>query len=352
MKKHKKRSVKNLGMTLYLILMSFLMYLGAGLGLVVLVIVLALMGMPIDTFREPFMNYLYMIAFVILVGTILSAFFSRYITRPYHALNEATKKVAAGDFSIRIEPKGPREVKEMAASFNTMAKELSSIETLRNDFVGNVSHEFKTPVSSIKGFAKLAKKKSISAETREEYLDFIVREADRLANLTGNILLLSRLEQQEIASPKNDFLLDEQLRHALLLLEPQWSKKDIDVSTALANAPYNGYEELLIQVWVNLIGNAIKFSGEGSKIEVSLSKCGDRYIVKIADTGIGMSEETIGHIFDKFFQGDKSHSEEGNGLGLSLVRRIVDMSEGELSVESVIGSGTTVAVTLPIAMQP
>lgn len=267
--------------------------------------------------------------------------------RPFRKLTEATEEIAGGNFDVRVEVEGPQELQQLAQSFNRMAAELGSIETLRTDFVNNVSHEFKTPVVSIRGFAKLLRRENLSEESRREYLDIIIHESERLSQLSGNVLLLSKLEKQESPGEVTEFPLDEQIRRCILLLEPQWSKKAIDMEINLPRQMYTGNEELLEQVWVNLIGNAIKFTGSQGIVTVSLEKEEQAVVVSISDTGVGMDAETRDHLFDKFYQGDKSHAVEGNGLGLSLVKRIVELSGGDVTVQSAREEGSTFTVRLP-----
>ncbi len=284
----------------------------------------------------------------VVIGTALAALFGKGPLRPLGKLIEATKQIAAGNFDVRVEFKGPREVLELANSFNTMAKELSSIETLRTDFVNNVSHEFKTPVSSILGFARLLQKNTISEADRNEYLGIIVTESLRLQKMASNVLTLSKLDNQQIAPESATFLLDEQLRQMILLLEPQWKKKHLTMDVDLHSVKYTGNEELLCQVWINLLDNAIKFSPIGATVEISLQVKEGVLEVAIADYGIGMDEETKEHLFDRFYQSDKSRSTEGNGLGLSLVYRILQLYGGEISVDSTQSEGSCFTIKLPL----
>ncbi len=283
----------------------------------------------------------------VVIGTALSALVGEIVVRPYRKLMEATEEIAAGNFDVRVAITGPLEARKLADSFNRMAQELGSIETMRSDFVSNVSHEFKTPAASIKGFAKLLKKDTLSPENRHAYLDTIIKEADRLTHLTHNALLLSKVERQEILTEKSDFYLDEQLRKAALLLQQEWEQKDLTLTTDLQKCLLRGDEELLMQVWINLISNAIKFTPAGGSIDLRLGLEEHRAVVRVADSGVGMDEEALRHIFDKFYQADASHSVAGNGLGLALVKRIVHISGGHMSVESVLGQGSSFYVYLP-----
>ena len=269
--------------------------------------------------------------------------------KPLKKLIEATNEVSKGDFSIRLrECNVPPTVYEMNTSFNKMVKELSSIETLRNDFIVNVSHEFKTPIAAIEGYATLLQDSDLSENERIEYTKIILDSSRQLSSLSGNILKLSKLETQEIIPDKKYFSLDEQLRQALLLLETQWSKKNIDIDMDLKTTNYYGSEDLLMQVWLNIFGNAIKFTPENGLIVTSLKATPNGICISISDNGIGMSDDVKDRIFDKFYQGDKSRNFQGNGLGLTLVKRILDLCKCEINVISKINEGTTFNIYLPI----
>lgn len=283
----------------------------------------------------------------ILIATIISGIASKRILRPIRNLSKATEEVAKGNFSVKIGIPKDYEFALLAKNFNKMVHELSSIETLRNDFVSNVSHEIKTPIASIQGFAKLIQDKNLNDDERNEFTDIIISESSRLSKLTSNILKLSKLENQDIITGKVEFALDEQIRCAILILEPEWNEKGIDLDIDLDKANIIGNEDLLQQVWLNIIGNAIKFTEKGGTIGIKLMDLQDKIIVKISDNGIGMNEETQRHIFDKFYQGDKSRLSGGNGLGLSLVKRIIELCNGELKVKSKVNYGTTFTIELP-----
>lgn len=283
----------------------------------------------------------------IFVGTILAALFSNKSLNPIRRLISAIHEVANGNFDVRVELDGPDEVQELAVSFNKMAQELSSIETLRNDFINNFSHEFKTPIVSILGFAKLLKKENLDTNEYNEYIDIIISESERLTNLSNSVLNLSKVENQRIVTEKKQISLDEQIRRIILLLEPKWSKKSIEINVELDSVTINSSEELLQQMWINLLDNAIKFTSEGGKINITLMDVEDVVVYKISDNGCGMNEDTKLHLFDKFYQGDESHSKEGNGLGLSLVKRIVELCNGTIKVKSKFGMGTTFTITIP-----
>ena len=229
-----------------------------------------------------------------------------------------------------------------------MTHELSSTEIFRNDFIHNFSHEFKTPIISIRGFARQLYKGNLTPEQQNEFAKIIMDESEHLANMSSNVLLLSKLESQEIVSDKEVFSLDEQLRTCMLMMEEQWSDKNLTIDMDLDEIEYYQNKDLLYHVWMNLFSNAVKFTKENGTINVQCHTASDAVYVVVSDNGIGMNEETKKHIFDKFYQGDTSHATAGNGLGLSLVKRIIEMMGGRISVESNLGKGSTFIVSLPL----
>ena len=285
-----------------------------------------------------------------IIFVLIMAFgFGRQKLRPIHEVNKAMKRVSTGDFSARVDAgNSVGEIRELVASYNRMAEDLSGIEMFRTDFINNFSHEFKTPIVSIRGFAKQLERDDLSDEQRKEYTRIIAAESERLANMSANVLLLSKLENQQIITDKVEYSLDEQLRSCLLLLEKQWSDKDIELKLDLDELTYCGNKELMQHVWVNLIGNAIKFSPAGSALEISCMQVQSFYKISIRDHGEGMNLETQVRIFEKFYQGDNAHATEGNGLGLALVKRIVDLCGGKITVNSAPGAGTSFSVYLPV----
>lgn len=281
----------------------------------------------------------------LVVGAIMILFAAKYIVRPIKQLSEATKKISRGDFAVRIPEKRRDEIGQLIGSFNTMAKDLQGIEILRNDFVSAISHEFKTPLTSIRGYAKLVGD-TPNVVDRKEYAAIIVEETERLSHLASNILLLNSLEHEDVAPQTDVYRLDEQLRKVVLLLENHWSDKQLDLHIDLEQVSYSGNEQLLFQVWLNLLDNAIKFSPQGAKLEVSLTRVGDKVQCTIRDYGRGVPLAQQHRVFEKFYKGDKSRGTAGNGLGLSIAKRIVDMHGGEISLVSEPGQGTTVTVQL------
>ena len=285
----------------------------------------------------------------IIVGTLFTRFGGRRMIGPIIEISEATKEIAKGNFDIQLkENSRAKEVNIMAHNFMLMAKELSNIETFHNDFISNVSHEFKTPISAIEGYATLLQNKNLSEEKQDAYIAKILFNVKRLSSLTGNILQLSRLEKQEMIIEKKWFSLDEQIRQDVLMFETTWSKKDLELDIDLDVVNYFGNSDLISQVWQNLIGNAMKFVEDRGCIRIILKQEAENAVISISDNGIGMSPDVKKRIFEKFYQGDTSHSSDGNGLGLTLVKRIVDLHDGTINVSTKEGKGTTFTVHLPL----
>ena len=298
---------------------------------------------------NPFARVLTMPILLAFFITTLAAGMGKGKLKPINDLVQAMREVSQGDFSVRVDAEDVSgDMGRLVSSFNDMASELGGLELFRKDFINNFSHEFKTPIVSIRGFAKQLERDDLTEAQRREYLDIIVSESDRLANMASNVLLLSKLENQTIVTDKASFALDEQLRRAILLLEKQWSEKEIELDVDLEDVEYYGNEEMLNHVWVNLLGNAVKFSPKGAPLSVRLRREGDTAVATVKDAGPGMDDATRRRIFEKFYQGDTAHATEGNGLGLSLVKRIVDLCGGSIAVDSAPGSGTAFTVRLPL----
>lgn len=288
------------------------------------------------------------ILFFSMLALILAATTSKLWLKTTDELSVAVNQVSQGNYHVKVSDKGHKgEFGDLVRAFNNMTEELSHVELFRNDFINYFSHEFKTPIVSIRGFARELQSDKLTEEERQEYIRIIIAECDRLTRLSTNILLLSRFENQQIVTSVTTFSLDEQIRHTLVLLEKEWSKKNINLSLELDEVQYTTNEEMLSLVWTNLLSNAIKYSPDGGKIEVICDNDTDCIHVVISDEGIGISEEDQKHIFDKFFQADPSHAGTGNGLGLALVHRIVELCGGTVRVSSKVGQGSSFTVTLP-----
>ncbi len=292
---------------------------------------------------------MFLVLLCIVFALLLAMAFGRRQIRPIHKLIEAMRRVSQGDFSVRLQEEDcVGEMQELVSSYNHMAQELSGIEMFRTDFINNFSHEFKTPIVSIRGFAKQLERNDISEEQKKEYTRIIVSESERLANMSANVLLLTKLENQQIITNKTRYPLDEQIRSCILIMEKQWSDKELELRLELDPLLYEGDEEMMSHVWLNLLSNAIKFSPHGGVLEVSCMRVQDFIVAQVRDEGEGMDEATRSRVFEKFYQGDTAHATDGNGLGLSLVKRIVDLCGGKITVGSAPGEGTTFSVYLPI----
>lgn len=297
---------------------------------------------------EPMLPIFVLLVISVLVGTVVSFIISRIPLKPIRQVIDATNRLAEGDFTVRLHLAGPSSFQELASSFNRMAEELGGIEMLRTDFVDNFSHEFKTPIVSIKGFAEELMHDDLTKEQRNEYLDIIISESTRLSALATNVLNLSRVEKQSILTNRARFDLSEQVRRCVLLFENKWEQRRLNLTVEIDEISLLGDEELLSQVWLNLIDNAVKFTPEGGSVEIRLARQEGSARFVIRDDGYGISEEAQKHIFDKFYQGDASRAVSGNGLGLSIAKRVVALHGGTIACESQEGAGTTFTVELPL----
>lgn len=273
------------------------------------------------------------------------------VERPVKNITDAAEKIMQGDFSVRIKLQGKfatdDSFNKVIDCFNQMAEELSGVETLRTDFIANVSHEMKTPLSVMQNYGTLLQAPNLSDEQRVEYAKGITDASRRLSDMMTNILKLNRLENQQIFPQTTEFDLGEQICECLLQFENVWENKNIEIETDIAEGiKVEADAELLSLVWNNLFSNAFKFTDDGGSVSVSLAVTEHHAIVKVNDTGCGMTAEVGAHIFEKFYQGDTSHSVQGNGLGLALVKRVIDIMQGEISVESAVGVGTTFIVKI------
>ncbi len=280
------------------------------------------------------------------VGAVMILIAAKHIVRPVQELSAATKQIAQGNFDVKVMTKRRDELGQLVDGFNSMAKELRSIELLRSDFVAAISHEFRTPLTSIKGYAKLIRETE-NAERRQEYAEIVAAETDRLADLASSILLMSQLESGMGEIAKQPFRLDEQLRRVIVLLETQWSAKELDMAVDLEAVDCHANEDLLFQVWLNILDNAIKFSPAEGRVEVHLTADNGACTCTIRDFGAGIKNEHQSRVFEKFFKADKARGSPGSGLGLSIAKRIVELHQGEVTLASTEHNGTTVTVKLP-----
>ena len=278
-----------------------------------------------------------MLIMTMIVGVSLAAFLTRnlliYVNRIINRMNQ----LASGDYSARLSYGKPiclhPTVIEIVSSFNRMAEELEKTENLRMDFINNLSHEFKTPIVSIAGFAKILKKENLTEEQRKEYLDIIEEEAKRLADMASNVLNMTKIESQTILTGITKFNFSEQIRSSVLLLEEKWIRKNLEFDLEFEEYDIKANEELLKEVWINLIDNAIKFSPENETIYIQIEAMKEEFCVIISNKGNEITEEIQKKMFHKFYQADESHATEGNGIGLAIVKRVVELHKGQVNVK-------------------
>lgn len=337
---------KSLRLTLLFTTMVFLIILLTMILACTGVLFLSRLGVIDSVDSERLLLLLFFAVTSLAMGTILAVLFSHRPLKPIRQIMDASDRIAAGDYSVRIHLGGPEAFRKLSGKFNHMAEELGSVEMLRSDFVNNFSHEFKTPIVSIRGYAKMLKRDDLTAEERAEYLEIIIDESERLADLATNVLNLSRVEQQTILTDRKRFNVSEQIRLVVALLDSKWADKQMEFALDCNEVFISGNEELLKQVWINLIDNAIKFSPDRGRIDIQIKQSAEGTAVRVADQGGGISEETAAHIFDKFYQGDLSHATKGNGLGLAIAKRIVRLHEGSIELAGTGPEGTVFEVRL------
>jgi two-component system, OmpR family, phosphate regulon sensor histidine kinase PhoR len=273
-------------------------------------------------------------------------------TQMFQPIIDAFERISKGDFNVRLNLGFDQipPTSKLAQSFNTMAEELSAMETMRQEFISNVSHEIQSPLTSILGFARVLKNDNLKIEDRHHYLEIIETEGNRLSRITDNLLKMASLESRQNTITLQSYPLDKQIRELILACEPQWIDKEIEMSVDLQEIEMTADKDLLSQVWINIIHNSIKFSPLGGEIGIKMVKKDDRVIVIISDTGLGISKEDQEHIFERFYKADKSRtqSDGGSGLGLSIAKKIVEMHHGIINVQSQMGEGTTFTISLPV----
>lgn len=289
------------------------------------------------------------IAISIVLGSIVSSILSKHLLSPIIRLSKAMHQVAQGDFSIKLEGEfDVSEINKLYKNFNVMVTELAATEVLQSDFVSNVSHEIKTPINAIEGYTMLLQENCSDSPEQLEYAEKILHNTKRLSGLVNNILLLSKIDNQSIPVKYEKFRLDEQIRQAIVYLEPKWSEKEIEFDADLDSISFIGNEQLLLHVWLNLISNAIKFDPFGGSVLIYMKHSEQNVLISICDNGPGISENEQNRIFDKFYQADNSHKSEGNGLGLALVKQIVSLHHGKIDVENLPEGGCKFTVILPM----
>ncbi|MEK3889317.1 sensor histidine kinase [Bacillus sp. FSL K6-3431] len=283
-----------------------------------------------------------------LLSLVLIFVFTTFLVRPIKKLMKATRKIASGNYHVQLESNRSDEIGALANDFGKMAKSLQKLDEMRQEFVSNVSHEIQSPLTSIQGFTKAIRTEAVSKEEADRYLSIIEQESSRLSSLSKQLLMLSSLDKQVKAISKTEFRLDEQIREVILVAEWQWSQKNIEMKLDLPRIVIHADEQLLFQVWMNLITNSIKFTDENGAIYVAVVVDED-IVVTVRDTGAGIQEEALPHIFDRFYMGDKSRNrtKSGSGLGLSVVKKIVDIHDGSVDVVSKLAEGTEFIIRLP-----
>ncbi len=332
-------------MRLYYWTIVFIVILFAFVGVLSIMLLLEHLGV-IE--KLGLMTLISLISVATAICALMSYHVGRRIITPMVKLSAASKEVAKGNYTVRVHDSSQlEEVQTTFRHFNAMVGQLNSISILSNDFVANVSHEFKTPLSTIEGYAMLLQDPSLNEEERRDCIDKILTQTQRLTTLVGNILLLSKIESKELADQYSTFRLDEQIRQAVVLAESKWGEKQLIIDAELDELSIHASEGLLTHVWSNLLENAIKFSPVGGKLELRLLQQKECVVFTLRDWGCGMSEEVQERIFEKFYQGDPSHKAMGNGLGLPMVKRIVELSQGVIEVESQPDQGSLFRVILP-----
>lgn len=291
------------------------------------------------------------IAASILIGSLMAFIIGNNVLKPLSELVKATRRVTGGDFNTKLEIGWTerhtiKELRQLISDFNDMTEELRNTEMFRNDFISNFSHEFKTPLVSIRGFARQLYEGDLTPEQQREFSKIILDETEYLSVLSQNTLLMTNLENKDIITEKTEFSLDEQLRDCMIRLEPRWSEKNINIDMDLDEIGFYWNKSMLSHVWNNLFDNAVKFTPENGDIFVTCKRRDGLIVVTVKDSGCGIPEDALPHIFEKFYQADASHATKGNGLGLSLVKKVVELCGGDISVKSEVGKGTEFTVEL------
>lgn len=336
----------NKSIALRFTLIVFGCLLGSSACVILITLLIAWLGIRIPPAR---MTAYLLISFGVscLIGTILAGVVSKKSTRSYNKFKRALKEVANGNFDIIINEDEDGFLSLFAEDFNATVKQLKGLEIMRSEFITNLSHELKTPITSINGFSELLLADEVSEEERKEYAQIIYNESNRLLKLAKNTLLLSKLEGQSIVTEKSIFSFDDMVENSLILFEKEILAKNINLNVNLDRVNYYWDSSLLSQVVINLVSNAIKYSKQNGNISIELHSNSGYVFFSVKDDGVGMSKKTLAKIFDRYYQGDSSHKTEGNGLGLAIVKKIIDLCGGKIDVGSKEGEGSYFMITLP-----
>lgn len=334
MNEARKQSIRN-SFTLSLSVFAILMLV---VGIILVIIFILMHNGVLEEGKSEFDTSQFVVGMALLsmfLGMALTPIAARIPLRPVNTLLQAMERLANGDFKTRLEYKGIMGRNPSTVTmFNRLATELDESEMMRSDFINNFSHEFKTPIVSIAGFAKLLKDEKLDEQQRQEYLDIIEQESMRLAYMATNVLNLTKVENQTILSDISNFNVSEQIRTCVLLLENKWVKKNLDIHLNFDELFITGNEELLKEVWINLIDNGIKYSPQNGILTISIDEDSEYTTVRISNNGPQIPEAAISKIYNKFYQADESHASEGNGVGLAIVKKIITLHEGRIDVES------------------
>ncbi|UPM53682.1 sensor histidine kinase [Gottfriedia acidiceleris] len=283
----------------------------------------------------------------LIIGSVTFLFVAKLLVKPVKELIRATKELAKGNYDVQVTIKRKDEIGLLASNFNVMTNKLNKLEEMRSEFVSNVSHEIQSPLTSIKGFAKVLRNKQLAEEKKEHYLSIIEEESERLSMMSERLLKLASLDSEQHPFLPTTYKLDEQIRKIILALEPHWESKKLQLVLNLPQTEIVADRLLLEQVWINLLQNAIKFSSIAGYIKVDILELDHTIHVIISDSGLGISKEDIERIFERFYQADRSRNKKGTGLGLSIVQKIIEIHHGKIEVESVVGKGTSFTIMLP-----
>lgn len=347
-----KQTTSRTSLTMMFAVAAFVVVLSSLVIVISLILILVYTGaIPAGTdYEDEYAIVIIMLVTSIITGAAWALFFGRVFTKPVNQAINMMNRLVLGDFKARVKPTGHLAripvVEEFTESINTMAEELDKTEILRSDFVNNFSHEFKTPIVSIAGFAKLLKEGDLSEEEKKEYINIIEEESLRLSDMATKVLELTKIENQSILSDVKLYNLSEQIRNCFLILESKWSEKELNLGLEFHEQNIVANEVLMKDVWLNLIDNAIKFTPFGGMVSAEIENKSHSVLIKIINTGSTISEQDKERIFNKFYQADVSHSTVGNGIGLAVVKKIVELHGGRISVESA-NDITSFVVELP-----